>query len=138
MDQSRNLFFEQLLKKFHIAGKIGYTFLKQEVESELKNISDYVLPDVKEIEFSKTDKISLELYPSDDPLCTGFEPTPVYGDGNCLCRSGSMYVFGYENQHIELRCRIIAEMVNNKDQYLSNRRNHQYAQYTETLLPADN
>ena len=65
----------------------------------------------------KVDEISLDLYPQDVPQLL---PIDVYGDGNCLPRCGSVLAFGDEEHHKELRVRIVFELVENEDLYLSN------------------
>ena len=42
----------------------------------------------------------------------------MYGDGNRLPRSASVLAYGTEDNHLELRARIIRELVENEDKYL--------------------
>lgn len=134
---ARNQYFEQLLKRFDSAGKGGYNKLKTTVETEISAIAKFQVPEVRPITSQRIDYTSLEIYPKNDPFCKGFIPTPVYGDGNCLCRSGSMYVFGNEASHVEIRCRIVAEMVMNKEWFLATNSIRQYAQFVETIESYD-
>ena len=46
-------------------------------------------------------------------------PASVAGDGICLPRAGSVLPFGHEDSHIEIRTRIIIEMIQNKQLYLN-------------------
>ena len=62
------------------------------------------------------DYVSLELYPDDVPQRL---PVRVRADGNCLPRCGSLLAYGDEDHHTEMRVRIIFEMVQNSDLYLS-------------------
>ena len=43
----------------------------------------------------------------------------VLGDGNCLPRTGSILAFGHENNHVEMRYRIILELVTHSEMYLN-------------------
>ena len=47
-------------------------------------------------------------------------PVPVQTgtDGNCLPRAVSLLVFGDETHHLEVRCRIVSELVQNFDCYV--------------------
>ncbi|XP_052789160.1 uncharacterized protein LOC128223800 [Mya arenaria] len=45
-------------------------------------------------------------------------PVRVGADGNCLPRCGSIFSFGSEDHHQEIRARIVIEMVENSDIYL--------------------
>ena len=46
-------------------------------------------------------------------------PVSVAGDGNYLPRAGSVLAFGHEDSHIEIRTRIIIEMIQNKQLYFN-------------------
>lgn len=57
-----------------------------------------------------------------DDLCIESQalyPAIVYGDGNCLPRAASVLCYGTEERHLEMRARIIKELVENEDKYLS-------------------
>ena len=139
MDTLRKDQFRQLLKKFNMAAKVGFDNLTAEVNNEMHIISSFTLPEVRQItNLNRIDQNSLMLYPKNDPLCKGYVPTLIYGDGNCLSRVGSMYVFGCEENHIEMRVRIIAEMVRNKNWYLLDSSKRQYAQFADNVQPTDN
>lgn len=64
----------------------------------------------------EVDRTALQLLPPNKP--SGYLPALTLGDGNCMTRSFSKIVFGHENNHLEMRCRIIAELCLNKDLYL--------------------
>lgn len=62
---------------------------------------------------------SRDLVPDDIPLSRDtLYPAVIYGDGNCLPRSASLIAYGTENQHCEMRRRIVREMIMNKEKYL--------------------
>ena len=68
------------------------------------------------------DKRALELMPSDlDQDPSKMMPVQVVGDGNCLARCGSLLAFGFEDEHTEIRVRIVMQQVLNKSSMLSNR-----------------
>lgn len=52
------------------------------------------------------------------PYLSHLSPAEVTSDGNCIPRSLSLHCFGDENHHIEIRCRIICELVRNQHDYL--------------------
>ena len=62
------------------------------------------------------DTTALQLLPPNRPL--GYLPALTVGDGNCMTRALSQIVFGHEKFHIEMRCRITAELCQNKHYYL--------------------
>ena len=68
------------------------------------------------------DANSLDLVPDDIPLKPTSELVPVviFGDGNCLPRTASFLAFGHEDNHIELRKRIVTELTQNEAKYLDN------------------
>lgn len=46
-------------------------------------------------------------------------PVSTIGDGNCVPRALSLHVFGDQDHHEEVRCRIVVELVSNSLDYLS-------------------
>ncbi|WAR25842.1 LOW QUALITY PROTEIN: VRTN-like protein, partial [Mya arenaria] len=50
----------------------------------------------------------------------GLFPSTVYGDGNCLPRCASLFVYGSEEHHLEMRARIVCDLVKHEDKYLDN------------------
>ncbi|XP_033759192.1 uncharacterized protein LOC117341455, partial [Pecten maximus] len=67
----------------------------------------------------KQDWVASSLYPCDDSP-DNHVPIKTGGDGNCLPRIGSLFVFGNEKQHVEFRVRIFMELCRFEDTYLDN------------------
>uniref|UniRef100_A0A8W8LLN3 Uncharacterized protein n=1 Tax=Magallana gigas TaxID=29159 RepID=A0A8W8LLN3_MAGGI len=60
-------------------------------------------PDVTITTHKRTvDKASMSLVPNDDGLENLF-PCLIYGDGKCLPRCGSLFAYGTENKHLDIR-----------------------------------
>lgn len=57
------------------------------------------------------------FFPEDGP--GGYVPVKVEGDGNCCPRALSMLLFGNEDSHIELRCRLVSELAINEAKFLT-------------------
>jgi hypothetical protein len=57
--------------------------------------------------------------PSD--LCGRKEALSVVGDGNCLPRCGSIVAFGCEDKHLEIRTRMVVDMLVNEELYLEDK-----------------
>ena len=66
------------------------------------------------------DESALGLIP-DDLQTRGLYPSIVYGDGNCLPRCASLLVYGHEDNHFEMRGRIVDELVRHEEDYLDNK-----------------
>jgi hypothetical protein len=92
------------------------------------------------------DQMALDLMPKDIDCDHAIFPVKIYGDGNCLPRTGSVFAFGDEESHEEIRARIIIESVNNIEKYLDSRllsegvnEKHNlaeiYAQYSDSYTP---
>ena len=64
------------------------------------------------------DKVALHCMPQD--FCESSLPISTTGDGNCLPRAISWFLFGHENCHLEIRLRIHKEGVKNKNMFLDN------------------
>lgn len=76
------------------------------------------LPEITFITHKRTvDSAALQLLP-DEVKSLGLLPTTIYGDGNCLPRCDSLLVYGQEEKHIDIRGRIIHELVSNEANYL--------------------
>ena len=60
---------------------------------------------------------ALRLAPPNSP--DGYLPNVTIGDGNCIPRSISTLLYGTETHHLEIRVRIIYELVSNKSLYLN-------------------
>ena len=66
------------------------------------------------------DSVAQELLPDDLPdELTTLIPVNVLGDGNCLARSASVLAFGDERHHVEIRYRIILELLTHSELYLN-------------------
>ena len=62
-----------------------------------------------------TDSLSVPLVPSDSPGT----PIQIVGDGNCLPRTASLFLYGTQEHHEEIRYRILKELVEHSSFYLS-------------------
>lgn len=60
----------------------------------------------------------MSLVPNDDGLNSLF-PCLIYGDGNCLPRCGSLFAYGTEDKHLNIRARIVLHLVKYKEIYLN-------------------
>lgn len=96
-----------------------YDDLQQTIaQAELEALPQ--LPEVTFLTHKRTiDESAIGLIP-EDQTASGLYPCNVYGDGNCLPRCASLLVYGHENNHLEMRARIIDEFVRNEDNYLNN------------------
>ena len=70
----------------------------------------------------KLDRLSSQKYmPADSEIAIQFKsdymPIHISPDGNCFLRSLSRLVYGNENHHIEMRCRIVIDSVQNMKNY---------------------
>ena len=63
------------------------------------------------------DPTAKHFYPPDGPV--GYFPIVTGSDGNCLPRALSHLMFGTEDQHLEVRCRIIEAGVKFEDDFTS-------------------
>ena len=85
------------------------------------------LPETEDLSFVSTNKCvhkeSIDLVPENLTLDSKIQlySAEIYGDGNCLPRCGSFLAYGNENQHLEMRKRIVLEMITNKNFYLDNK-----------------
>ena len=68
------------------------------------------------------DQEALDLMPADYAGSTIRFPVNIYGDGNCLPRCASVFAFGTETDEnlIEIRMRIVHELVVNEEKYTDN------------------
>lgn len=76
--------------------------------------------------------MALDLMPADIDCDVTIFPVKVYGDGNCLARTGSLFAFGCEENHEEIRARIVVESVNNCESYLNSKILSSGSNMTET------
>lgn len=65
------------------------------------------------------DENVLQLCPSQLLQDSILYPVKVSAGGNCLPHSGSVLAFGDENKAIEMRVKIVVEVVLHMDRYLS-------------------
>ena len=65
----------------------------------------------------EVDTTAAALYPEDGP--SGLFPMKVGSDGNCCPRALSVLVYGKEDYHVELRCRLVIEMASDEEKYLT-------------------
>ena len=65
------------------------------------------------------DAVSLYYRPTDCP--SNYTPCTIVGDGNCFPRSLSFLCFRSEENHVEMRVRLIYEAIVNANIYLNNR-----------------
>lgn len=65
----------------------------------------------------------LELVPDDIPLALETQIFPVnnHGDGNCLPRCASLFLYGIEDHHSEIRRKIAKELEENSEYYLDDK-----------------
>lgn len=116
---------------------INYHYVKHFQEEELKirdrlkhvrsyrtltrAVADFQLPAIASEDLTPTfddvmvDDLSLPLIPSDSPGT----PVQKMGDGNCLPRTASLFTYNTQDNHEEMRYRILQELVQNADYYLS-------------------
>jgi hypothetical protein len=106
---------------------------------ELETLADQIqLPDIprKTTEVSilthkrTIDKLSLSLVPGENDLQDLF-PCLIYGDGNCLPRCGSLFAYGTEEKHIEIRKRIVLHLVQHKEMYLNSNDARTFSMFSE-------
>ena len=74
-------------------------------------------------EEDEIDDFSLTLIPSDVPAkFLNHTPVETFPEGNCFFRSLSRFVYGNERHHLEMRCRVVDDLVRYDDNYTS----HEY------------
>ena len=88
--------------------------LKLSAKSQLKKVPP--LPDKfvgdKSVSGDSIDNVAMTFFPADTPqrfLC--HHPVITGMDGNCFCRSISRLVFGSQEHHLQIRCRIVMDSV---------------------------
>ena len=94
--------------------------LKAIVEKEmdkLPSLPDCLIGDIG-VDGDQVDIAAKKDIPSD--MCQRFNvhyPICIEPDGNCFCRSISRLVYGSEDHHIEMRCRLVIDSVLNLKNY---------------------
>lgn len=115
---SRQQFFASLQTKFSNCSSFEQLILI--AKDVLNSLHKYPLQSVPFMTMEECngerDTEALECLP--DGLHHIF-PVKTTSDGNCLPRSLSLLVFGSEDHHVEIRCRIAMELVLNSHHYLS-------------------
>ena len=75
----------------------------------------------KELETDTVDKQSMKYIPSDIPQrYLLHHPVKILPDGNYFCRSISHLVYGSQDHHVEIRCRIVIDSIINFRHYIDN------------------
>ena len=115
---SRNEFFELVYRNFLSCN--SFKELKLFCDDIATQIQSFPLTIVAHSIIKKrlnVDKSALKYLPPNKPQ--GFLPVVTIGDGNCMARAISTIVFGSEDYHKEIRCRIVHELVTHADDYLN-------------------
>lgn len=124
MDRDRENYFSEKLK--YMQKSVDFEDLQAKclsLELEMDLLYPNVIP-LEDISMALNDlaldDVSAKLLPGDLPTAyDNFQPAAVYGDGNCLPRTGSIHTFGHEDGHKEIRLRIVVEMCKAEENYLN-------------------
>ena len=66
----------------------------------------------------QVDRFTMQFIPSDLPKqLILHHPILIQPDGNCFCRSISRLVYGSQDRHLEIRCRIVLDSALNMENY---------------------
>ncbi|GFN75253.1 vertnin [Plakobranchus ocellatus] len=117
MPISRVAYFTHLQEQFSACA--SYTDLCKVVSDTSTSILLYELPPIHPrclYDVGTVDHNSLKYLPKGIELVY---PVATEADGNCVPRSFSLLLFGDQEHHIEIRCRIVHELVTNSAEYLS-------------------
>ena len=110
----------QYFKQLHQALMKCTNFDQVKVVVSGSGIEAYKLPSLSQFTIAAikgtVDRVALDLRPQDCP--SDLFPVLINGDGNCLPRSLSTLAYGKESHHIEMRCRLLFEMVQNFSLYV--------------------
>ncbi|XP_021343382.1 uncharacterized protein LOC110443481 isoform X1 [Mizuhopecten yessoensis] len=117
-DNARQAYFETIQTKLSLVEDFN------SVKSRCNSISQYIeqtfsirdLPTL-DVRGYHLDNVASTLYPHDDSP-NNLVPIRTVGDGNCLPRVGSLFAFGNEKHHVEMRVRIFMELCQFEDYYL--------------------
>ena len=145
-EEQRNVFFSMAQSKLTQHSTFGC--LKQEcsdLADDMKRM-DLCLFDGS-IDRTRTDNKAKQILRGMEEY-DGYQPIPIFGDGNCFPRCGSMFICGHEDRHVEMRVRIAVEMAMNDDVYLddallsegatqeeSSSLSHTYAMLSDFYIP---
>ena len=109
----------------------SYTAVKEAVNRHHSQLPDIEIapPFLQSIMSTKSTvgRVALSHMPADSPAKPDMMPVITGADGNCLPRSLSKIVYGTEDNHEEMRTRIVVEGVKNETTYLS----HNYLAHGE-------
>lgn len=148
--ESRRLYFSSLGDE--MAAQKSYRELFNLMKEQYEKILSFALPygkhrTVLDVIHTKNqvDEYSCSLIPFDVPGNSTLIACTVYGDGNCLYRSGSILCSGHEEDFRELRIRVIAELCLHEELYLDsdflsnghdNRNDYaeKYSQYVQNYM----
>ena len=78
-------------------------------------VAKYSLPKPAQPRKCRLDSEAISLYPPDAPA--DLIPIRIVGDGNCLPRCASVFVFGTERNHVEIRVRMAVELAAHPTEY---------------------
>ena len=92
------------------------------VESLSKSMDAFHHPQMKSRrlgEIGEVDPCAVKHLPDSTPhFDVHLIPVKIVGDGNCFPRSLSVFCFGNQDYHREIRCRIVAELVTNVHDFI--------------------
>ena len=100
---------------------ITFRQLRKKIEGEESKLPPLPTPfGDYSVALDEVDQVARRLVPSDTPrkfYSNDYVPVKVRGDGNCFFRALSRLVYGDEQYHLEMRCRITMDCVKNIDKY---------------------
>ena len=126
--KTENVSFKSTWMKLHEIFMACITFkqLRKKIEGEESKLPPLPTPfGDYSVVLDEVDQVARRLVPSDTPrkfYSNDYVPVEVRGDGNCFFRALSRLVYGDEQYHLEMRCRITMDCVKNIDKYT----NHNY------------
>ena len=91
--------------------------ISQVIPDELRYVLDVNPTPIASLLQQDTDVISKRLL-CGDVETKHLQPIRIYGDGNCLPRTVSMYLSGEQNMHVEIRVRMAMELIKHPETYL--------------------
>ncbi|GFR81965.1 vertnin [Elysia marginata] len=107
---------ESVFRNFYLCLKNCSSFSEMQALCSTYNFSPISNNSNPKLAKINLDRTALGLVPLNAP--SGYLPNLTIADGNCVPRSLSTLVFGTESFHLQLRCRLIHELVMNKRLYL--------------------
>ena len=110
---SRQDYFREVLVQLQTASDFFYLQARSIFINETDTFKNYKLEVDKTIDIVSrklvVDKVALQLLPPLSSVFSQWKPVVTYEDGNCFPRTLSFLVYGIENNHREIRVRIIYE-----------------------------